>query len=122
MPIRNDESLFNVYTYRVDNTSIKIIPIVTRLGTDWTIRIFLKQAQGPVWEGTELTAELLDSLDLADVPAEKVQEINECVEWANEYLVYDSEFNRKQRGQEPISTLAGQTSKGKLIEKLSEYI
>lgn len=120
MPIRNNPEYFNAYTYRVDDTQFKIVPIVRRGGTRWEIRIFRDYQQGPVWTGTELTQELLEQFDLPELPKEKVDEFNEATEWANEFLEYDTSFNRKQRGQTSFSELAEMTSMGRLVDKLSD--
>lgn len=120
MPVRNNSDLFNTYTYRIEDTQFKIIPIIRRGGTRWEIRIFRDHQQGPVWTGTSLTKEVLAQFDLPELPQEKVDEINETTEWANEFLEYDTSFNRKQRGQASISELAEMTGTGRLVDKLSD--
>ena len=122
MQVRNNEELFNSYTYAIQDTKIKIIPIVKRRGTDWEIRIFQKNQQGPVWTGQELTQHVIEDYGLPDIPNEEIDEINESVEWANQFLEYESYFNRKERGQAEISDLYELTSRGLLVDKISDAL
>lgn len=120
MPLRNNTELFKTFTTRVGDTQFKIIPIIRRGGTRWRIRIFRDHQQGPVWTGTNLTHDILERFDLPELPQEEVDEINEATEWANEYLDYDTTFNRKQRGQASISELAEMADSFTILDRLEE--
>lgn len=72
-----------------------------------------------MWRGETLSQDVLERLGVGSIPQEKLAEINESVDWANQFLDYDTHFNRKERGQASISDLYDQTSKGQLVEKLT---
>jgi len=118
MALRNRDKLFNVYSYREEDAQYKIIPIVKSGSTEWELRVFRDNQQGPVFTGRELTEEIIEKYDLPHIGEGKVAGINECIEYANQFLEYDSEYNRKERGEADIKRLYLLTSMGGLKDRI----
>lgn len=113
VPIRNNPDYFKSYTLYVDDAVIKIDPVVSTGNTNWHIRIFRSEHQGPIWFGEELTEEVLFNHSL-ELPGEKVEEINEARQWAEDFLEFSTDFNREKREEAPLSELSKMTDMGQV--------
>lgn len=123
MPFRNREEYFNSYTEQIRVAEIKVLPIVRSGGTDWKIRVFTDSTkiQGPAAEVDRLTPEMLEralNVDFGwlNIDAERIEEINKAREWADKFLYYDSDYNRKTRGDAAMDELIELSSKGQVEE------
>lgn len=121
--LRNREEFFNAYNESIRIAEIKILPIVGRGGTKWEIRVFRteKQDQGPVIEVTNLTPKMLEDALNADfgwlnIDRERIEQINKAREWADNFLSYDTSYNRKERGTADMDELIEMTSYGQQKE------
>lgn len=121
MPFRNRDEFFNAYTESVSEAIIKVVPIVRSGGTDWTIRLFLKDRQGPLFEVKNLTAEELEQalnadFEEIDIDRDRIEQINRARQWADKFLRYESSYNRKERGDAPMEKLIYLSSMGQVSE------
>lgn len=127
MSFEDNPEYFKSYTFYTETingnqASIKINPVVSRGNTNWQIRIFKKTSsnesfpqQGPSWFGEELTDEILRNQGII-LQDDKIDEINEARQWAEDFLEFSTDFNRKKREEAPLSELSKMTGIRRLWE------
>lgn len=98
----NVESV-STYTHEVGKFKYKIVPEISRTGTNWRVVVFLKGVQGPYFQSyTAVSDEQADRLGMS----RKLQErVNGALEYANEEMQRPKELRTAKRDKRSLGEL-----------------